>query len=73
MESHRKIQWLCDEFDRSRYGQELINLVTQARNERRSIIPCRKESDDDDLQSLLEKCYSSNPEIEEDFHQYSLM
>nr|CAD7570025.1 unnamed protein product [Timema californicum] len=63
MESQRKIQWLCDEFDRSRYGQELIKLVTQARNERRSIIPCRKESDDLDLQSLLEKCYTSNPEV----------
>nr|CAD7396937.1 unnamed protein product [Timema poppensis] len=62
MESQRKIQWLCDEFDRSRYGQELIKLVTQAKNERRSIIPCRKESDDLDLQSLLEKCYNSNPE-----------
>nr|CAD7595247.1 unnamed protein product [Timema genevievae] len=63
VESHRKIQWLCDEFDSSRYGQELVKLVTQARNERRSIIPCRKEFDDDDLQSLLEKCYISNPEL----------
>nr|CAD7463729.1 unnamed protein product [Timema tahoe] len=63
VESHRKIQWLCDEFDSSRYGQELVKLVTQARNERRSIIPCRKEFDDHDLQSLLEKCYISNPEV----------
>ncbi|XP_063219154.1 protein scarlet-like isoform X2 [Bacillus rossius redtenbacheri] len=69
-ESHRKIQWLCDEFENSHYGQELTRQMALATGSRSSILSLLPSSKEDTWDNMSEKSTSTIESKSEVFEQY---